>query len=80
MSPGCKHLGEDGICQGMYRGFGCIPDRCAYVRGRKEPEKEERCEHLVEPSYCTKYHRFYCAGPESCETHVGYMERLREKA
>ena len=80
MTEGCKHLGEAGVCQGMYRGFGCIQDRCAYLRNLKDAARDEPCEHLVEPNYCSKYHRFYCAGPSSCDTHVSYMEKLREKA
>lgn len=76
----CKHLGENNVCQGMYRGFGCIQDRCAYLRGLQDPAKQEPCTHLVEPSYCAKYHRFYCTGPGSCETHASYMEKVHGKA
>ncbi|MCK5548599.1 MAG: hypothetical protein KAI64_06265 [Thermoplasmata archaeon] len=60
---------DDGdVCQGKYKGFGCIKDKCAlYAR---------RCDHLVN-EYCMKYKRFFCVGDEDCSTFENYMDGLR---
>jgi hypothetical protein len=76
---GCKHLGEGGICGGMYRGFGCIQDKCAYIKGLQRAAEEEPCQHLV-ASYCAKFGKFHCAGAGSCDSHVAHVERERSKA
>jgi hypothetical protein len=58
----CRHLGSDGICQGKYKGFGCIGDRCKDpTRGPGKP----RCRHGRADGYCKKHRKFECAG-EDC--------------
>lgn len=61
----CGHL-VDGVCQGMYKGFGCIEEKCTYFQELKEAV----CEHLVSFGYCMKYQRFHCIGPEECKGHA----------
>ena len=58
----CKHLDKDGICQGKYKGFGCIGDKCKdSTRG-----PGNKCRFLRDDGYCTKHKKFQCDG-EDCE-------------
>ena len=46
----CRHLDKEGICQGKYKGFGCIGDKCQDpTRGPKENK-----------GYCSKHKKFNC--------------------
>lgn len=57
----CKHLDEKGICQGKYKGFGCIEEKC------KDPTKGPRsnkCKHGRDDGYCMKHKKFQCEGEE----------------
>lgn len=63
----CKHLDEEGICQGKYKGFGCIEDKCQDpTRG----PKTNKCKHERDDGYCTLHKKFSCKG-EDC---VDYEE------
>jgi hypothetical protein len=60
----CKHLDEKGICQGKYKGFGCISDKCL------DPTKGPRgsqCKHGRADGYCMKYKKFQCEGEECAD-------------
>ncbi|MEW5937249.1 MAG: hypothetical protein AB1665_05470 [Candidatus Thermoplasmatota archaeon] len=70
----CIYL-RDGVCQGMYKGFGCIEEKCAYFQALKEAV----CEHLASSGYCTKYHRFHCLDPEECEGYTYPVIDLKVK-
>ena len=63
MSEGdCKHLDGKGICQGKYKGFGCIGDKC------KDPTRgpgNKKCRHGRDDGYCMKHKKFQCEG-EDC--------------
>ena len=51
----CRHLDEEGICQGKYKGFGCIEDKCQDpTRGPKINEEN------IDDGYCTKHNKFNC--------------------
>ena len=57
----CKHLDANGICQGKYKGFGCIGDKCQDpTRG----PRESKCRHLSGDGYCRKHGKFECPGEE----------------
>ncbi|MBI5000437.1 MAG: hypothetical protein HZB92_02775 [Euryarchaeota archaeon] len=65
----CRFLGKGNACTGMYQGFACIGDRCAYLTGGAND-----CAHLVSPSYCKKTGKFKCAGPTVCEHFAGSVK------
>ena len=55
----CKHLDEDGICRGKYKGFGCIEDKCL------DPTRgpgQSNCRFLRGDGYCKKRKKFECKG------------------
>jgi hypothetical protein len=58
----CKHIDEKGICQGKYKGFGCISDKC--LDPTKGP-KASQCKHGRADGYCKKLKKFQCEG-EDC--------------
>jgi len=67
----CADLGEDGRCQGKYRGFSCIKDKC-------RSEEAKRCAWSTEEGfYCLKFNRFECIGPENCGTLEDYKNFIR---
>jgi hypothetical protein len=66
MSGKCQHLGDDGVCRGTYKGFGCIGERCVLMKETAKPS-QRGCAHLHESTYCSRYHKFYCPGIEACE-------------
>jgi len=80
MSANCQHLGEGGICNGTYKGFGCIGERCVLVREAQAPKPKASCEHLHESTYCSKYHKFFCPGAEACETQGNTLHPAQGKA
>ncbi len=59
----CKHLDASGICQGMYKGFGCIGDKC---RDKTKGPGQKRCRHGRADGYCMKHKKFQCEG-EACD-------------
>ena len=61
---------SEGSCQGKYKGFGCIEDKCELYA--------QRCEHL-QGSYCGKYARFFCVGSEDCASFERYAERMNAR-
>ncbi len=79
MTEPCKHLGDDGICNGTYKGFGCIGERCILVREAVAP-KPRTCEHLHESTYCSKYHKFFCPGQDICGSQDSSEAAARGKA
>jgi len=68
----CPYISEDGQCQGPYKGFGCIGEKC-------QVDKEVTCPHLVDGYYCSRYHRFGCPGPSNCSSIDEYMEFFRKE-
>ena len=59
----CRHLDEEGICQGKYKGFGCIGDKCQDpTRG----PKLSGCKFLRGDGYCKKHGKFECPGEKDC--------------
>lgn len=59
---GCKHLDENGLCRGKYKGFACIGDRC------QDPTRGPgavKCRHGRADGYCMKHRKFECRG-EDC--------------
>lgn len=63
----CSHdVGN--VCQGKYKGFGCIEHKCELY--------QDRCEHL-EGDYCQKFKKFYCVGRGECGTEEEYLSSLR---
>jgi hypothetical protein len=79
MTHPCAHLGENGICNGTYKGFGCIGERCVLVREAASP-RPRTCEHLHESTYCSKYHKFFCPGTDACEAHGSDVQPASGKA
>ncbi|MFH0815873.1 MAG: hypothetical protein V1934_03550 [Methanobacteriota archaeon] len=80
MSANCQHLGEDGICNGTYKGFGCIGERCVLVREAQSPKPKAQCGHLHESTYCSKHHKFFCPGMDACETQANAGQPAQGKA
>ncbi|NYT12152.1 MAG: hypothetical protein GKC03_06315 [Methanomassiliicoccales archaeon] len=69
----CPFLAEDGLCRGVYQGFGCIGEKC-------QANKEIECEFLVDGAYCSRYAKFGCPGPANCasvEVYIDYFRRER---
>jgi hypothetical protein len=58
----CKHLDEKGICQGKYKGFGCIQGKC--LDPTKGP-RSSQCKHGRADGYCKTRKKFQCEG-EDC--------------
>jgi hypothetical protein len=54
----------------MYKGFGCIGERCLLMKEAAAP-KPRVCEHLHESTYCSKHHKFFCPGIDACEANAG---------
>ncbi|MDD4308058.1 MAG: hypothetical protein PHU53_04545 [Thermoplasmata archaeon] len=57
----CRHLDDQGICQGKYKGFGCIGDKC--LDPTKGPGANP-CKHGRADGYCKKHKKFQCEGEE----------------
>ncbi len=69
----CDYLTPEGKCDGQYKGFGCIKDKC-------QADKRKRCEFSTpEGFYCLKYRRFECVGTENCGTLEQYMEFVKQR-
>ena len=58
----CDYLDTEGRCEGMYKGFGCIEDKC-----RQESKiKPKKCVHLRGDGFCEKLGKLNCIGETDC--------------
>jgi hypothetical protein len=67
----CAHIDDEGKCQGKYKGFACIKDKCL-------SDEVKKCAYSTEEGYyCLKFNRFECIGLENCGTLNDYMNFIR---
>lgn len=67
----CAHMDDEGKCQGRYRGFTCIKEKC-------RSDETKKCNWSTEEGfYCHKFNRFECIGLENCGTLTDYMNFIR---
>ena len=57
MTIECDYIDNDGRCEGLYKGFGCIKDKC------QQPSK-------VKPNACAhmRHGKLSCIGGENCNS------------
>lgn len=60
----CRHIDEEGVCHGLYDGFGCIGDIC---KDSTAGPSSSKCGHMRGDGYCKKFGKFHCLGEEECE-------------
>ncbi len=60
----CKNIDDDGLCRGLYDGFGCIGDKCKDTTAGPASNK---CTFMRGDGYCQKYGKFHCIGEDKCE-------------
>ncbi len=53
----CDFLDRDGRCEGLYKGFGCIKDKCKQTERTKNGD-----------DYCSKCGKFHSSGQADCES------------
>ena len=69
----CSYQSKEGLCEGPYKGYACIRERCDHWK------ESHRCEyHDVTGDYCHKYARFGCVGKDCCGTISDYLEAVSE--
>lgn len=65
MNIECDYLTDENRCDGLYKGFGCIKDKCQ-VENKKRPEG---CIHKrQEDGFCEKLGKLFCPGGDSCSS------------
>ena len=60
----CRNIDENGICRGLYDGFGCIADKC---KDSTAGPGVSRCAHMRGDGYCKKFGKFHCMGEDKCD-------------
>ena len=62
MTIECDYLDNDARCEGLYKGFGCIKDKC------QQPSKikPEACSHMRHDGFCEKLGKLSCIGEKNC--------------
>lgn len=64
MSIECDYLGQDDRCEGLYKGFGCIKDKCQ----QPSKTKPDTCSHMRYDGFCEKLGKLSCIGGENCNS------------
>lgn len=63
----CEFEDDEGWCQGEYKGFGCIKNKCAIYNKMILKDNNGKCQYLAtDGKYCLKYKKFFCIGIEKC--------------
>ncbi len=64
MTIECDYVDNDGRCEGLYKGFGCIKDKCQ----QPSKSKPNACTHLRHDGFCLKLGKLSCIGEENCNS------------
>ena len=64
MKVECDYLDLEGRCEGLYKGFGCIQDKCM----QESKKRPAGCKHLRDDGYCLKLGKLHCSGESNCDS------------